>query len=98
MNPTQDIVRVRGLTKAYGGRAVVDHLDLDVAPGEVVGLIGANGAGKTTTVECLQGLRQPDSGTVQRARPRPDPRRRPAAADDRQSAAGVRSAGPAQGP
>ncbi len=64
MNPTQDIVRVRGLTKTYGGRAVVDHLDLDVAASEVVGLIGANGAGKTTTVECLQGLRHPDSGTV----------------------------------
>jgi len=34
---------------------VVDDLDLDVAAGEVVGVIGANGAGKTTTVECLQG-------------------------------------------
>lgn len=55
---------VRGLVKAYGGRAVVDHLDLDVHAGEVLGLIGANGAGKTTTVECLQGLRQPDAGHV----------------------------------
>lgn len=56
------VVQVRGLTKAYGDRTVVDHLDLDVAAGEVVGLIGANGAGKTTTVECLQGLRKPDTG------------------------------------
>ena len=39
-------------------------LDLDVAAGEVVGIIGANGAGKTTTVECLQGLRRPDAGEV----------------------------------
>lgn len=55
---------VRGLRKVYGGRVVVDDLDLDVGAGEVVGLIGANGAGKTTTVECLQGLRQHDAGTV----------------------------------
>jgi ABC-2 type transport system ATP-binding protein len=66
LTPSADpaVVRVRGLTKAYGGRAAVDALDLDVFAGEVVGLIGANGAGKTTTVECLQGLRRPDAGTV----------------------------------
>lgn len=58
------IVRVRGLTKSYGGRTVVDRLDLDVLPGEVVGLIGGNGAGKTTTVEILQGLRKGDAGEV----------------------------------
>ncbi len=61
---SQPVVTVRGLRKSYGGRIVVDDLDLDVAAGEVVGLIGANGAGKTTTVECLQGLRRPDAGTV----------------------------------
>ncbi len=55
---------VRGLRKAYGGRTVVDGLDLDVRAGEMVGLIGANGAGKTTTVECVQGLRRPDSGSM----------------------------------
>jgi ABC-2 type transport system ATP-binding protein len=43
---------------------VVDGLDLDVPAGEIVGLIGANGAGKTTTVECIQGLRRPDAGTL----------------------------------
>jgi ABC-2 type transport system ATP-binding protein len=59
-----DVVVVRGLQKSYGGRRVVDGLDLDVAAGEIVGLIGANGAGKTTTVECIQGLRRPDSGTL----------------------------------
>jgi ABC-2 type transport system ATP-binding protein len=59
-----DVVTVRGLVKRYGRRLVVDGLDLDVARGEVVGLIGANGAGKTTTVECLQGLRRPDAGSL----------------------------------
>ena len=58
------VVSVRGLVKAYGKRRVVDGLDLDVAAGEIVGLIGANGAGKTTTVECIQGLRRPDAGTL----------------------------------
>jgi ABC-2 type transport system ATP-binding protein len=58
------VVEVRGLRKAYGGRAVVDGVDLEVGEGEIVGLLGANGAGKTTTVECLQGLRQADGGTI----------------------------------
>ena len=60
----EPVVAVRGLTKAYDGRTVVDHLDLAVHDGEVLGLIGANGAGKTTTVEILQGLRRQDSGEV----------------------------------
>src|SRR5687768_3536967 len=59
-----DVITVRGLRKSYGGRAVVDGLDLDVRAGEIVGLIGANGAGKTTTVECVQGLRRTDSGEL----------------------------------
>ncbi|MEN3307995.1 MAG: type transport system ATP-binding protein [Micromonosporaceae bacterium] len=59
-----DVVTVRGLRKQYGGRVVVDGLDLDVPAGEIVGLIGANGAGKTTTVECVQGLRRADAGTI----------------------------------
>jgi ABC-2 type transport system ATP-binding protein len=65
MSPSAEpVVAVRGLTKSYDGRVVVDGLNLDVRAGEVVGLIGANGAGKTTTVECLQGLRHPDAGHV----------------------------------
>jgi ABC-2 type transport system ATP-binding protein len=59
-----DVVTVRGLRKSYRDRVVVDGLDLDVHAGEIVGLIGANGAGKTTTVECIQGLRRPDSGVL----------------------------------
>ncbi|MDQ6805353.1 MAG: ABC transporter ATP-binding protein [Actinomycetota bacterium] len=61
---TTNVVTVRGLEKSYGPRKVVDGVDLDVLEGEVVGLIGANGAGKTTTVECIQGLRRPDAGTL----------------------------------
>jgi ABC-2 type transport system ATP-binding protein len=60
----EPVVAVRGLTKSYAGRVVVDRLDLEIHAGEVVGLIGANGAGKTTTVEILQGLRRPDAGHV----------------------------------
>src|SRR6266568_5287879 len=63
MSETQ-VVTVRGLRKSYGDRVVVDDLDLDVPAGQIVGLIGANGAGKTTTVECVQGLRKPDSGQL----------------------------------
>jgi ABC-2 type transport system ATP-binding protein len=63
MNET-DVITVRGLHKTYGTRVVVDRLDLDVHAGEIVGLVGANGAGKTTTVECIQGLRKPDGGTL----------------------------------
>jgi ABC-2 type transport system ATP-binding protein len=59
-----DVVTVRGLRKTYGSRVVVDRLDLDVHAGEILGLTGTNGAGKTTTVECIQGLRRPDSGTL----------------------------------
>ena len=59
-----NVVTVQGLVKAYGGRRVVDELDVDIAAGEMVGLIGANGAGKTTAVECIQGLRRPDAGAL----------------------------------
>lgn len=58
------VVEVRALCKRYGKRTVVDHVDLDVAQGEIVGLLGSNGAGKTTVAECISGLRRPDSGSV----------------------------------
>ncbi|HEX9045308.1 MAG TPA: ABC transporter ATP-binding protein [Candidatus Limnocylindrales bacterium] len=57
-------VVVRGLVKRYGGRAVVDRLDLTVPRGELLALLGPNGAGKTTTVEVLEGYRQADEGEV----------------------------------
>jgi ABC-2 type transport system ATP-binding protein len=57
-------VEVRGLVRSYDGRRVVDAVDLDVPAGQVVALLGPNGAGKTTTVECVEGFRRPDEGTV----------------------------------
>jgi len=57
-------VEVRGLVKRYDGRAVVDGLDLTARPGAVTAVLGPNGAGKTTTIECCEGLRSPDGGTV----------------------------------
>ena len=57
-------IDVRGLTKKYGARTVVDGVSLDVNVGEVVGLLGPNGAGKTTTFYMVVGLVRQDSGTV----------------------------------
>jgi ABC-2 type transport system ATP-binding protein len=62
--PAQPAIEVRDLVKRYDRRAVVDGLSLTVAAGELVAVLGPNGAGKTTTVECLEGLRRPDGGTV----------------------------------
>jgi ABC-2 type transport system ATP-binding protein len=58
------VIVARGLTKKYGDFTAVDHLDLDIRPGEVFGLLGPNGAGKTTTVLMLLGLSEPTSGTA----------------------------------
>src|SRR5690349_5336864 len=58
------ILRTEALTKSYGGRTVVRGVSLDIAAGEVVGLLGANGAGKTTTFSMVVGLASPDSGRV----------------------------------
>jgi len=61
---TSIAIRCRSLVKRYGKQTAVDAIDLDVHTGECFGLLGPNGAGKTTTVEILEGLNQPDSGTV----------------------------------
>ena len=57
-------IEVRGLTKKYGMRTVVDCVSLDVGVGEVVGLLGPNGAGKTTTFYMVVGLVRPNDGSV----------------------------------
>ncbi|EST29705.1 ABC transporter ATP-binding protein [Streptomyces niveus] len=58
------IIEVNGLRKAYGGKPAVDGVGFTVEEGEIFGILGPNGAGKTTTVECVEGLRVPDAGTV----------------------------------
>ena len=58
------VIDVSNLTKRYGDRVALDGVSLTVEAGEIVGLVGRNGAGKTTTVECISGLRQPDSGRI----------------------------------
>ena len=57
-------IRVRELTKSYGGLRAVDGVSFDVAEGEVLAILGPNGAGKTTTVEILEGHRSRDGGDV----------------------------------
>jgi ABC-2 type transport system ATP-binding protein len=58
------IVQVEGLRKTYGTTVAVDGVSFEVKDGEIFGMVGPNGAGKTTTIECLEGLRKPDQGTV----------------------------------
>jgi lipopolysaccharide export system ATP-binding protein len=58
------LLKVRGLVKSYGRRRVVDGVDFEVNPGEIVGLLGPNGAGKTTTFRIACGMIDPDAGHV----------------------------------
>ena len=60
--PQASAIRTEALTKRYGDTLALDHLDLDVRPGEVYGYLGPNGAGKTTTIRLLLGLHRPTSG------------------------------------
>jgi ABC-2 type transport system ATP-binding protein len=61
------IVQVSGLRKSYGDNVVVQDVSFAVEEGEIFGILGPNGAGKTTVVECLEGLRVPDSGYIRLA-------------------------------
>jgi ABC-2 type transport system ATP-binding protein len=58
------VVDVTNIRKRYGSTVAVDDLSFEVQRGEIFGLIGPNGAGKTTTMECIEGLRSPDRGTI----------------------------------
>ncbi len=58
------VISVQQLQKRYGATIAVRDVTLDVQPGEIFGLLGPNGAGKTTTMECLQGSRRHDGGTI----------------------------------
>ena len=58
------VIQVSGIRKTYGSTVAVDDVSFEVNQGEIFGLIGPNGAGKTTTMECVEGLRRPDRGTI----------------------------------
>jgi ABC-2 type transport system ATP-binding protein len=58
------IIEVADLGKRYGRQVAVDGVSFTVDEGEIFGILGPNGAGKTTTVECVEGLRRPDRGTI----------------------------------
>src|SRR6266542_3106294 len=58
----EPIIDVRGMTKRFGDRTVVDHVDLSVRAGEIFGFLGPNGSGKTTFIRMLCGLLRPDAG------------------------------------
>jgi ABC-2 type transport system ATP-binding protein len=61
---SRPVIQVSGFRKTYRSTVAVDDVSFEVYDGEIFGLIGPNGAGKTTTMECVQGLRTPDRGTI----------------------------------
>ncbi|WP_279478849.1 methionine ABC transporter ATP-binding protein [Aureimonas sp. SK2] len=64
MTTVPPILRLSGVSKRFGAHAALDGIDLDVSPGEIVGIIGRSGAGKSTLIRCINGLERPDAGTV----------------------------------
>jgi ABC-2 type transport system ATP-binding protein len=58
------VIQVSEVRKTYGATVAVDEVSFEVNDGEIFGLIGPNGAGKTTTMECIEGLRRPNRGTI----------------------------------
>lgn len=61
---SETCLEIRGLTKCYNGRRVVDDVSFSVEKGTVFGLLGHNGAGKSTTIEMILGLKKPEKGTA----------------------------------
>jgi ABC-2 type transport system ATP-binding protein len=64
MSSGSPVIQVANFRKTYGSTVAVDDVSFEVRDGEIFGLIGPNGAGKTTTMECVEGLRRPDRGTI----------------------------------
>ena len=60
----RSVIQVYGVRKSYGRTLAVDEVSFEVNEGEIFGLIGPNGAGKTTTMECVEGIRRPDLGSI----------------------------------
>lgn len=64
MVDVQPTLQVKGLSKRFGGLVAVDHVSLDIYPGEVIGLLGDNGAGKSTLIKMISGAYKPDGGQM----------------------------------
>jgi ABC-2 type transport system ATP-binding protein len=64
LSGSRPVIQISGIRKAYGSLVAVHEVSLEVYEGEIFGLIGPNGAGKTTTMECVEGIRTPDRGTI----------------------------------
>lgn len=64
MTAKTPVISVSGLRKSYGSTLAVEDVSFEVMDGEIFGLIGPNGAGKTTTMECVEGIRAPDRGSI----------------------------------
>jgi phospholipid/cholesterol/gamma-HCH transport system ATP-binding protein len=65
MHATQPKIRLRGLTKSFGDKIVLDGVDLDVLPGTSMVVIGGSGSGKSVLLKCILGLLHPDAGTIE---------------------------------
>ncbi len=63
--PSEPIIRVRGLVNRFGEQVVHDGLDLDVVPGEIIGVVGGSGSGKSVLMRSILGLRRPDAGEIE---------------------------------
>src|SRR5271169_5140567 len=61
---TRHAIQVSGIRKTYGATVAVSDVSFEVSEGEIFGLIGPNGAGKTTTMECVEGVRRPNHGSI----------------------------------
>jgi ABC-2 type transport system ATP-binding protein len=64
LTASRTVIQVSKVRKTYGQTVAVDEVSFEVNDGEIFGLIGPNGAGKTTTMECIEGVRTPDKGTI----------------------------------
>ncbi|MCE8458634.1 ATP-binding cassette domain-containing protein, partial [Rhodovulum sulfidophilum] len=58
------LVEMKDISVSFGGIKAVDHVSVDLYPGEVVGLLGHNGAGKSTLIKCLSGAYRRDAGEI----------------------------------
>ena len=63
-NPNEHVLQIKGLTKTFGQRTVVNDISFDVKRGEMFGFLGPNGSGKTTTIRMALGIIRPDDGSV----------------------------------